>query len=121
MAYLKKSLRSRELPLESAKEAAMRSTALLKGWSEKRWTPRKGQPFSYLHDGVWEWESYLCLDHQYRLVRPGREVFVSEPYGLDPNDIEALNELATQGWEVSIHPERAVHFPGRTVAIWMER
>lgn len=94
------------------------------------WRPAPGTPASRRSRyGTWEWDTGIVgnllggwLDHPYKLLMPdGGKVFVSEPYGLAAEDIAGLQRLEEQGWRVSIRPDRALHFPGRTVAVWITR
>jgi hypothetical protein len=64
-------------------------------------------------------------DHGYLLLKDGKPcVFVSEPYiyGWTRESFDEMNAFAERyGLIYSLHPERALHFPGKTVAIWWTR
>jgi hypothetical protein len=116
--------------LRAAQLAAERSEHLrANGWTCRAWCPTsrdspatirrwKGYPR--------EWDATLThgwLDHPYRVVNKasGRTVFVAEPYALYDDALVGLAQLVQQGWSVEILPEMALHFPGWTIAIWIER
>ena len=98
------------------------------GWREAAWKPvTPGSPV--FHPDQRKSGMFIVssgwLDHIYRLRnrRHMRDVYVSEPYefevdGLFINDVAVLR---AQGWSVSVQPERTLHYPEATVAIWIER
>lgn len=113
--------------LAAARMAAQRSQILKKqGWEEREWRPYRGRPLAKYHGlcRFWDWDEHPhWLDHPYRLVNKakGRDVFVAEPYGITSEDLESLRKLETEGWDVIIDAVLALHFPGWTIAIWLER
>lgn len=66
-------------------------------------------------------ESEGWVDHGYKLLRDGKTIYVSEPYQLGNDEIRELAALADQGWQVTIWPGRAIHFPGETMAVWVRK
>lgn len=113
--------------LAAVRLAAERSQILTEqGWEEREWRPCRGRPLAKYNGAgrFWEWDGHPhWLDHPYRLVNKakGREVFVAEPYGITGDDLESLLKLETEGWDVIIDAGMALHFPGWTIAIWLER
>lgn len=66
------------------------------------------------------------MDHPYRLVKMKDGVvvsarFVAEPYGITSEGMENLAKVAADGYEVTVDARLALHYPGLTVAIWIER
>jgi hypothetical protein len=115
----------------SAVLGALRASAFVRGsWSLRAWRPKRGQPAvertSY---GSWEFARHGFsgwIDHPYRLVRKredgsARELFVSEPYSLDAEGLRALVALADEGWLVSVGADWALHYPGSTLHITIEK
>lgn len=115
--------------LRAAMEVAERSRlAKEAGFRVFAWRPGPGTPAAGRVTGYgpyWEFDPELTagwLDHPYKLrSSDGRTIFVSEPYGLSPSAITNLNRLQESGWSVDVRPERALHYPGRTIAIWITR
>lgn len=63
------------------------------------------------------------VDHPYSVVlKDGSVAWVIEPYEAGPEDLAELRRLVGPvGWKITVHPERALHFPGNTVAVWITR
>jgi hypothetical protein len=59
------------------------------------------------------------LDHLYRIVTPEETVYVSEPYDL--YDFDGIAKARESGWDVTVSAARALHYPGRTVAVVFRR
>ena len=58
------------------------------------------------------------VDHACRVRLPdGRWCYIVEPYSLDTEALADLAYLAANGWRVTVTAERALHYPGRTVAV----
>jgi len=96
---------------------------------------------AYLREGGWQYQEWLAqvgepgvtrsgtglryapwMDHLYKLITPQREqVFVAEPYEVSGAGLANLARLARQGWRISVRPDLALHYPGRTVAVWVWR
>jgi hypothetical protein len=99
------------------------------GWKMRAWHPTSpGSPCTVKLDGypgARDWDHQMIagwMDHAYRLIAPdGRAVFVSEPYGVDGDALVRLTYLHSNGWRVALRPEIALHYPGRTVAIWIRK
>ncbi len=117
--------------VRSAGIAAERTADFIKrGWKRRPWTATTpGSPCVKRHRGF-NGGSYLdfdwgateeWFDHWYRLVMPGGTVFVSEPYDIGPKGMANLAALEDQGWDVMVRAANALHFPGRTVAVWIYR
>lgn len=89
------------------------------GWKLREWKQR-GSPVPIRNGrstpGRW-------LDHPYRLVNPGtgEVVWVTEPYGIELDDIAELAQLRDEGWDVSLNANYAMHYPGWTIAVWIRR
>jgi hypothetical protein len=101
-----------------------------KGWSYRAWRPTSpGSPC--VERTSWGGGSYMAfademtpgwMDHLYRLIRPDkRVVYVSEPYGVDGAVLARLVTTLGDDWCVRLRPEVALHYPGHTLAIWIER
>lgn len=106
-------------------EAARRIALFqMHGWEIAGWQPGPMQPAAQ-RDRYWYWNQVLIsgwFDHPYRLRTPaGQTIYVSEPYHIHTEGIENLARIAADGWSVEIMPEKALHFPGRTVAVWIRR
>lgn len=63
------------------------------------------------------------VDHPSRWTHrgTGRVTFVSEPYELNDEGIKKLAKLIDEGWSVRINPGISQHFPGRTMAVLIQR
>jgi len=112
--------------LAAARMAAINSLILkTHGWVCRRWVPFYHRPLAYKAKwGGWDWiERPSWLDHPYRLVNKekGREIFVAEPYGLSLENFESLNKLEAEGWVIDITAEGALHFPGSTIRVGIEK
>jgi hypothetical protein len=114
--------------LAAIEEVAHRVEGLVaQGWRMRPWHPTSpGSPCVERDGGRLDWDTRLIagwMDHPYRLIPPGAEppVFVSEPYQLDDRSLVRLAYLQNCGWRVDVRPEMALHYPGRTVAIWIRR
>ena len=70
----------------------------------------------------WRW--WRWADHAYSITEPDGKVaaYASEPYEISDDDIITLSDLVIQhGWSVTIRPDDALHFPGRTMRVTCER
>jgi hypothetical protein len=115
----------------SAVLGALRASAFIHGsWSLRAWRPKRGQPaVERTSDGSWEFAQHGFsgwIDHPYRLVRKRkdgstRELFVAEPYSLDAEGLRALVALADEDWLVSVGADWALHYPGSTLHITIEK
>jgi hypothetical protein len=115
----------------AAAEAVWYQVKLLtsQGWKMRPWHPTSpGSPCTVkaeYYRSAREWDDNLIrgwMDHAYRLIAPdGSPVFVSEPYGIDGDALVRLQYLHSNGWRIAIRPEIALHYPGRTVAIWIRK
>ena len=86
-------------------------------WTIKGPGTRKigGVPGAYNIQGTW-------FDHGYRRTIPGKLAqWISEPYQLGPEAILELADLISKGWVVRITGRDALHYPGDTVSVVMER
>lgn len=109
-----------------AAEAVAELTKTLKerGWVERRWTPGPKTPLSV--KTVFGWERRKLhgnwFDHPYRLVNKGKakECFIVEPYGVY-DAWEDFLRLEREGWDVSLSARSALHFPGSTIAVIIQR
>ena len=125
----------RNAPLTPDKEATVNTiceridTFVQADWTMRAWHPTTpGSPCAVSVDGypgMKEWDHQLVcgwMDHAYRLIKPdGTPIFVSEPYGIDGGALIRLQYLHTNGWQVAIRPDKALHYPGLTVAIWITK
>lgn len=97
------------------------------GWKIRDWTPhtRNSPARRSLGRYHWGWDPTLMgrwLDRPYQIVRrDGTRIFVAEPYGISEGDLNQFAKLREQGWSISVSSEQALWYPGRTVAIWIER
>mgnify|MGYP001244693426 CR=1 FL=1 len=66
---------------------------------------------------------YVTVDHAYRLVHEEDErwLYISEPYPQTGDRLAELAALMEQGWHVEVRAGLALHYPGRTLRIQMER
>jgi hypothetical protein len=84
------------------------------GWVRKPgWIPTESSPPG----------EFVTVDHAYRLVHEEEErwLYISEPY---PQTGERLADLATlseEGWHVDVRAGLALHYPGHTLRIQIER
>ncbi len=84
------------------------------------WQAQLGDP-GVKRSGV-QLRSAPWMDHPYKLLPPkGEHVFVAEPYGLSGPGLANLAQLSKAGWRIAVRPDLALHYPGRTVAIWVRR
>ena len=107
----------------AARMAAGRSSAFRKqGWECREWRAGPKRPWFHKEGSLWQWDTPYA-DHPYRLVQrsTGRELFIFEPYDLGDDYMPRLAEIRERGWEVRISAGWALHYPGRTVAVSLER
>ncbi len=90
------------------------------GWHCQEWNAKLGDPgVTRSREGL-RFASWM--DHPYTLITAkGEEIFVAEPYDLNGTRLSALARLARQGWRVTVRPDLALHYPGRTIAIWIRK
>lgn len=107
-------------------EAAARRVADLSsylregGWQCQEWAAQPEDPGVTKRRGLLQFASWM--DHSYKLITPkGEEIFVAEPYELGRIALAELARLSRQGWRVSVRPDLALHYPGRTLAVWVRR
>lgn len=84
------------------------------GWSLKPgWAPVETS-----HAGT-----LVPVDHAYRLVHEEEErrLYVSEPYPQTAATLSGLKALVAQGWHVDVRSGFALHYPGHTPRIQIER
>lgn len=84
------------------------------GWTLKPgWVPASGSPSQELVE----------VDHAYTLVNEEEErwLYVSEPYAQEGERLRDLEELVNQGWDVDVRAGLALHYPGHTLRIQIER
>ncbi len=84
------------------------------GWSFKpSWAPVETSPTGTL----------VPVDHAYRLVHEEDErwLYVSEPYPQTAETLSGLKALVAQGWHVDVRSGFALHYPGHTLRIQIER
>ncbi|MBA2756902.1 MAG: hypothetical protein H0U37_05615 [Chloroflexi bacterium] len=68
--------------------------------------------------GLSDYAAPRWVDHACRIRLPDdRWCYVAEPYSLDTEALADLAYLAANGWRVTVTAERALHYPGRTVAV----
>lgn len=116
------------LPEPAATMARERKALLEKtGWKRLEQWDRNGPGVRRGPYNTWSLGPPVgCVyDHGYRLrctAEDGttRTVYVSEPYELGNTALAALAALAADGWDVMIRADVATHFPGATVAVWIE-
>lgn len=104
--------------LRAAAEVVHNSNLILRRfkWAGRDWSrngPGGGNRTGYRSAGL--------VDHAYTLVSlaTGVRVYVSEPYGLGPDALREIGQLIDEGWDVQVEADRAIWFPGRTVAVWI--
>ena len=120
--------------LWAAKRGAFLSRLYIEqGWKEYPWTSGKPSPMPRKKCyGVWDWDWEVLpsrhlmshwFDHPYRLVNKarGREIFRVEPYGISKEALADLAWISERGWDVDIDANKALHFPGETIAISFEK
>lgn len=113
----------------AAREQVSRSKLLEeRGWIERVWRPTSpgSPPVLLQRERKWsQWSKLITgwMDHPYRLVNKsgGRVIFVSEPYGLWGEALKNLSKIQESGYMVRIDAVYALHFPGETVAIHIEK
>lgn len=119
--------------LAAARMAAIRSNWLRSdGWKVLPWRPTTPNSPARQSKGIrgyykyWEFDRSRLghwFDHPYRLVNrnKGITIFVAEPYQINGEDLVQLAALEQEGWDVTIWPEKALHFPGSTTAVWLRK
>jgi hypothetical protein len=92
------------------------------GWQRRRWD-RYGPDTERYPGNAWAIHGHPgYLDHPYRLKPPeGPAWYVGEPYQLEADAILHLADLIRQGWSVTVRADRALHFPGHTLSVWVRR
>ena len=97
------------------------------GWVIRPWLASAKSPFAKRErwDGhtFWTREHHGFLDHTYVLYNPKTKVkkFCAEPYHIIDDDLDALQGLREKGWEVFISTRMAIHYPGQTIRIEIQR
>lgn len=89
---------------------------ILPGWDSK--APEVFVHF--VHGTAYEiLESYntRLLDHLYRIKHDSNVTYITEPYQLEEDEILLIAEVIKSGWQVDIHSQIALHYPGRTIAV----
>jgi hypothetical protein len=84
------------------------------GWCLKPgWAPVETSPSDDL----------VPVDHAYRLVHEEDErwLYVSEPYPQTAENLARLEGLVERGWHVEVRSGLALHYPGHTLRIQIER
>lgn len=84
------------------------------GWQFKPgWAPTEASPAG----------EHVTVDHAYRLVHEEEErwLFISEPYPQTAERLAGLGALVEQGWHVEVRSGFALHYPGHTLRIQIER
>lgn len=84
------------------------------GWRRKPgWAPSDATPSTDL----------VPVDHPYRLVNEEQErwIYVSEPYPQNAQELAGLSALVDDGWHVEVRSGLALHYPGHTLRIGIER
>ena len=84
------------------------------GWTRKPgWIPMEASPP----------EVFVTVDHAYRLVHEEDErwLYISEPYPQTGERLADLAALQAQGWHVDVRAGLALHYPGHTLRIQIER
>lgn len=78
----------------------------------------RGAPWPNDHGAI-PWREWI--DHPYKLLVGGTQIFVSEPYHLTNESLPELAALAESGWDIAITGRQARWFPGSTIAIGFSR
>ncbi len=84
------------------------------GWQLKPgWFPGETSPLG----------EFVTVDHAYRLVHEEHErwLYISEPYPQTADDLARLSALVEQVWHVEVRSGLALHYPGHTLRIQLER
>jgi hypothetical protein len=81
------------------------------GWTVRAFKLPTALPFMGEIGGMW--------DHGYRLVRGSKTVYVGEPYRSNDAAMAQIDKMRYRGWNVTVHPDLALHYPGQTTAVWV--
>ncbi len=86
------------------------------GWTLEPWGATPAIRGDDLQVGAWG-------DHLYRLVNQEQErmIYVAEPYQISAEDMADLERIESEGYTVYLNAEWSLHYPTRTLVIWIER